>query len=736
MRNGFSPEQIRYALSLVDNGFVFEDFAKSFLAAINGESFNPVGGLKDRGIDSLQHTFNPSFSSRSIYQMSIERNTEAKIERTLATLKKNKIKFDRLYYVTNQQPKKQDSIVDRLHEKYGISVYIHDIDWITCRVNTSEATARSFQTYVDSYLHDFTKPGKSYVVGDLIKDPRLFVFLRQQLDNKDKLKQIDVFLVDSLILFALEGTDPDLDKLRSRAEIEEVISAKLNFDPQVLGQLINKQLAALSKKPRRIRHHRKKDSYCLPYDTRLEMEEKNLRDSELHDTFRDQARDQLGKQLRSLGVTVKKPTELLECAFNTIFYQQGLEFSDFILKGENKDAVEKSLEEIVSQVVENSSVVPKNREAVKSALMITIRDIVYNGTAEQKRFLEKLSSTYLMMFLLQCDPKLGTFFSSMAGKLTVYVCTSILIPAMSEIYLEPQNKRHWNLLKGAFDMGVTLVVNDTILNELCGHFQMITKRFRDVYQRNEAIYISSEETTLYIDEILIRAYFYARIRGQVSSFEQFLDNFVTPDLKLGKEELMAWLKEEFGITYCSDESLNVTIDAEDRTKLVNELSKHKHSDAQAKNDAHLILLIYALRKRNNEAGNGGVFGYKTWWLSKDTITMRIANKVFANRYEVSCYMRPDFLYNYISLAPSLPQIKKTFGNLFPTLLGVNLSHHLPENVVTCVHNCLQEHNSKNTGRIIAIITRLTHQLRTDAKCRNRTFVKHFLEDELGKLEER
>ena len=80
-----------------------------------------------------------------------------------------------------------------------------------------------------------------------------------------------------------------------------------------------------------------------------------------------------------------------------------------------------------------------------------------------------------------------------------------------------------------------------------------------------------------------------------------------------------------------------------------ELTKYKHSDATARNDAKMILSIYELRKLNSEESGCDIFGYRTWWLSKDTSTMRVANNVFGDRYQASCYMRPDFLYNYISL---------------------------------------------------------------------------------------
>jgi hypothetical protein len=55
------------------------------------------------------------------------------------------------------------------------------------------------------------------------------VFLRQQLDSKDEDASLRELLVDSLILYGLEGTDPDKGILRTRAEIVEQIRKVIKF---------------------------------------------------------------------------------------------------------------------------------------------------------------------------------------------------------------------------------------------------------------------------------------------------------------------------------------------------------------------------------------------------------------------------------------------------------------------------------------------------------------------------
>ena len=85
------PKAFSFALQEIDDGFVFENFAKQFVSQVVGYELIPVGGVKDRGIDSLQHLFHRKHFTRWIYQISIERSTESKIHKTTTTLSKNDI---------------------------------------------------------------------------------------------------------------------------------------------------------------------------------------------------------------------------------------------------------------------------------------------------------------------------------------------------------------------------------------------------------------------------------------------------------------------------------------------------------------------------------------------------------------------------------------------------------------------------------------------------------------------
>jgi hypothetical protein len=220
------------------------------------------------------------------------------------------------------------------------------------------------------------------------------------------------------------------------------------------------------------------------------------------------------------------------------------------------------------------------------------------------------------------------------------------------------------------------------------------------------------------------------LRKHTHSFEDFLDNFVSPDLHSASDQIVIFLSEEFGIRYLPDSKLDVEIDSNQIKKLTQSLMKVKKHKMQAQRDAHLILTIFGLREKGNEKAVTGIFGYSTWWLSSDVVTYRAITKEFSNRYPVSCYMRPDFLYNYISLAPTRGDVDSAYAELFPSLLGVNVSYHVPSELVELVHQYIIEFYPKRPSRIKAIIRDLSEKLKFETNHFTRARLKSYFEEQL------
>lgn len=726
------PVAFVYLLSQIKDGFVFEKFAQDLLCEIIGVEFMPMGGVHDRAIDGLDHTFCQKDDQATIYQISIQADPKSKLKGTLKALNKNGIACGRLIYVTNQMVEDKDVIIEALYKEFKTNVFIRDAQWLRGNINHSDGTLRIYGAFIDTHTHQFNKPGQELLVADFIKDPRVFVFLRQQLDTYGADQKLDELLVDSLILFSLEGTDPDKKRFKNKAQIWESIKSLTSFDIKQVEHLLDQRLDFLATKPRRINFHNADSNYCLPFETRVELEEQKLADQALFDTFGNKASERLNKHLAVHKLHLKNVNSIVGLTFNQVFKRQGLDFANFMLKGEMPSNLENELDNIITTALESAGVAPANQAAVGLAVLATVRDILYRGTQEDLDYLRRLSRSYLMLFLLKCDPHVCTYFDSLAANIRVFVCNSLLVPALSEIGLAEHNRRHWNLLASAHKANVKLIINSATLEELVNHLQRVRRIYAESYQGLESHY-SDDVTLRYVPEIMIRAYLYERAHGVKYSFDQFLNKFVTPNQNkaLMAQELQSFLRDTMGIEFIEDEALGIKTDETELKMLIAELQKMKRTEHQARIDAKTILTIYALRKKDNEAGKTGAFGFRTWWLSKDTTTHRAVMHCYKNDPRVSCYLRPDFLLNYITLSANRRHANKVFDKMFPTLVGISISHHVTSEVCNVVHQAVLTHKDLAEARVKAVVASMSTKLMTQ-EIHKPEALRHYIDEQLKK----
>ncbi len=688
--DSIEPSALEAVFVELQDGQLFEKLAQRLMSAIQGSSFSPVGGIHDKGIDGLEYIWQDNAKQPlvKIYQFSIRKDSKTKIRETAKKLKSNGINYDQLVYGTNQIIPHPHELVDEILADFGVLLHICDLPWFANQINQSPQAVRSFNEFLKQHVVFRNRPVRGFELID-VADPRIYVFLRQMVDHPGESRKLDEILVDTLIIMALEGTASSKQRFRSKKEVLTEMQSIRRFDDDWLDKIVTERLNFFATKPRTVRHHRKEDVYCLPYETWLDLEISQRNDEKLYDGFMEQSISILEAELGSLDVDLSDACKLLEKTFHELFHQQGLEFSEFLSSGDGSTSLDKSLQDIVMNLVNEFKIVAANRQPLGGALLNTVREIVYNGSAIQLEFLRRLASTYRMLFLLQCDPKLASFFEEMARNLVVYVDTSILIPAFSEYFLDKKNQRHANLLRCAADAGITLKVTNIVINELSAHFKRIKRTFGAEYENRERIF-EDKANIRYIDDMLIRAYFHAKHAGEIHDFQSYYQNFLLWNSSNEAGELVAWLESAFGIQYEEISGMYLHIDPQEEEELFERLRTYKPTDEQASSDVKQLLHIYAVREKNNELGEGGAFGYNTWWLTSDTSTQRAFADLGFSYTRKNPYIRADFFYSYIELAPSRHDVKRIYEKVFPTLLGVNISYFVPEEVRQAFFEHLQE----------------------------------------------
>ncbi|TCP31939.1 hypothetical protein EV659_11015 [Rhodothalassium salexigens DSM 2132] len=238
----------------------------------------------------------------------------------------------------------------------------------------------------------------------------------------------------------------------------------------------------------------------------------------------------------------------------------------------------------------------------------------------------------------------------------------------------------------------------------------------------------NREFARHIDRILIRSYFYARFddepkRKKPSGWKRYLGQFCTyEDLhsEAGKDSLRRYLCEEFGFSYESASDMSQGVDADDLEKLKDKIISVRKGPARDKekeeilsfNDALHVLRVYAKRRELGEAKKPNPYGYRTWWLTHETLVRRATSETIKEN-GAQYMMRPEFLLNFIALSPSTEDVRKSFGTVFPTLLGVKLSNRMRDDVFKDVVKKVKESYEISEARARATVGELSDKLKGD-----------------------
>jgi hypothetical protein len=294
---------------------------------------------------------------------------------------------------------------------------------------------------------------------------------------------------------------------------------------------------------------------------------------------------------------------------------------------------------------------------------------------------------------MQAAPRLLEYFNQMGGNFRLLVGTDMLIKAVSERYLQREHQQVSTLLVAGRQMGSELILTEPVLTEVFTHLHAADLEFRNHYAEQEP-YLKPEDIA-HCDRIMIRAYLHARrTSGGPKSWREFVNQLTDPDALRSRGEgarvgLRAFLVQRFGMTYVSTEELESSVPGPRVAALAERLEEArqtKHADLSY-NDALMVFAVYAQRSKNNEAGIYDGFGFRTWWLTKETRVLGLTGGIVQAQGGVPYVMRPEFLLNFVALAPKAAEVRKAFANLLPTTTGLQLGQHLAPEVM---HSLLRD----------------------------------------------
>ena len=699
-------ELVRIALGRT-TGEEFELFAQSFLAAVIGVRFVPMGGQRDGGADGFfdEAVYEHPQRAGAFLQASINQNPSSKIKRTVRRLREFNRSPQHLTYVTNQIVPNIDVVEDRLSTDLDVTVQIRDQKYIITQTSIHTRAANAYYEHLahrTDYLRSIRRSALSRSAH--ITEPYVYTFLVGELDRRSDGSFADG-VVDAMIVYALEGTDPELDIKMTEDDIRDKIMEYLPSAQPLLDERLRVRLEALSAKPdRRIRWHQKEDMWVLPYEERKILKEVIWEDTLLRIEAQEELYRAFGEMMLPESLTPDQLAQLTIEVLQVACEQDGLRFAQFVDDPAPDDSAS-FVSDAIKTVIDRNGIHGKHRIDTALAIDEVLRPVFYSSTPALRELLETMSRAYGIVFVLQGEPRVLQYFDNVLTETSLYIGADIVITALSERYVQPEDRRTQNLLKAATAARTELVLIAPVLDEVLGHLRNSDREYRTYFDQEFHL---DYEAVRNIPFILIRAYLYTRLFPADEwprSWEHFMSQFCDyPDLHRddAHTQLRRYLAIEFGLVFKDWAQVREASNFRRHDILTDAISHLKKSRILASNDAYVYELVTVQRSVKGEVQYAPEYGYQTWWLSAgEGAAAKAMAKV--DRSNPRILMRPSFLAKFIQLAPSASEARQLMKKLLSSLQGIRLARRVGGNDIHKLVSAVNESEALEDGRRGAII---------------------------------
>lgn len=470
------PSSIPIALDKCDTT-PFEKYAQTVFGAVLGNRFKPLGGHKDGGADGFVEPDILEDDQRAsvFFQASKEINTSGKIKRTIKALEKAGRQPKTLLYATSRIVKDIDKLQTELTDDTGVNIRIYDQQFFESRANHSaDVQAAFFQHLQPSIMFLEKALAPSFPSAPVLPNAQIVsAFLSQEVERRIGTTQTLESVTDALILWALEETDPDTNKLMTAKEIigkvEDVIpSAKQFFRGAVETRL--KVLSTKSDGNRLANVYLKAGKYCLPYDSRQILALHTREDEALKVVVSNGIEERICTASEVVPSTeiMERLTSVVHRVLEVVFETQGFEASRHFLgdvtNGESVLA-DRHIYEVAEEELVKAGFKLNDSSGLLLAVKQALRGIFYQSTTEERAFCARLARTYILLFTIKNTPEVINYFNTMSKHLTLYVGSDLLVRAISEFYLLPEDQMTVNALKIIKQAGSRLILTESMLEE-------------------------------------------------------------------------------------------------------------------------------------------------------------------------------------------------------------------------------------------------------------------------------
>ncbi|MFH1890630.1 MAG: hypothetical protein ABIJ91_03645 [Candidatus Kuenenbacteria bacterium] len=672
------------ALKQFGDGFQFERLCNDIMHT-HYKGFKPGGHVHDLGIDGLLELkdeedirlyFKQSTDKNQIYvfQYSIQETWETKIKKTLEKLNNNNIEYDRLIYVTNQNPTISSLTKIQLFARTNFqkSVDIFSQEFLRMYLE-APANSHLVDNYFASYLYQLKRWGIE-----------TSIFANVPLSENFKRR--------ALVLLSTCVRSPEGQEVKNNAAIEMIIGCIYNDDGRrsrskndIISELqnifgdnnlisddfINIIILKLIKEKRIIENNNK---YILS-EKEIDQIESKIQiayndDSSFYNSLFgdiDSLRENQKKQIR---FTIAK-------GIGNIFERKGIEIANTLCDC-NLSLSLNDYPEINIIARDVSTSLDKHSKDIATKI---ITELFTNPTDFQAEYLYGIAESYLVYACFNLDPDTRFLDLESARENVLIIDTDILLQTfIGNEKLQELYKRLLNITK---NMGITMYTLPQMIHEFV---YKISRSHEDYVYINKPARLT-EDLLNDLGDVFI--YYFKRILNTGRTWDQFIASLIgnSRDINAKEKFVEDRLEKEYGIL-CKDFKLELSLDknelkyfAEDIIRSRTSYQTYKHEDL-CESDAVAALTIDKLQDTKD--------GKQYWLLSNDNHLCKVWQK--RTKHQKVRFFPTQNWYQYIinhpaskskpvdfsvlmkslSVSPSRPRIPR---NLLLTLIrfGVNVS---------------------------------------------------------------
>ena len=598
----------------------------------------------------------------TVVQCSVTEHWKRKVRDTVRALAKNGTEIRELIYCSCHVIQAEADDLRKELRKSGISLDVRDRAYFLSRCEHTDALRRSAETLsrqlVDPLLSDRRVLEHASLALTDEEERVATTYLQLELRARDPNLGLSKLCFESMVTFFLREASPEA--LHSRAEIHRDVARHVRGADQV--RLVASTDGALDRLVQRgaVKHHTKEDAFTLAYAHREEMKERIERLLQNEVAFRDAARAFTMAAASDLGIDYEFPRDAVAddaiCLLEHIICETGRLAAVAAVGGGVFSAPKRSVDSVALCLLRSargrfSSLSSLSEEQFLDLVPVVVERLSCASDASVLERLRTLSDAYCLQFLLQQTSDVQAAIKKMVSGIGLLVDTSVVINAMAEIKMPPEQQRMTRFLRAARAMGCSLIVGDDVLNELDTHLN----RIRFNHRNSQIPAAGGISFRRFAAPLLELAYYEAVESGRFGgSFEQYIELFkgsTNPEL-----DLVEYLSQELGIEHRDFSAEVAALPMAEQADLLEQWKLRKRRrewvdeqsfETLALHDTRAFLLVEQQRRK---AIASSQYGHQWWWLAIDSAAFFFDRKRHRDAPGSCICMHPDFFAKYMALS--------------------------------------------------------------------------------------